>query len=152
MQVVSSKWTLALKLLLPTFWFCAWGGLTISMFFIDLSSIQEPFSPLSARLIMLSFLFTTLAIYYFVFASIKWVALDPELLYVSNFKESYQYTFDSISKIDESKVLFFRKVTVHFHQNGKFGQSITFLSSYYWHYYLKKNPSILQKLLKDWQD
>ena len=152
MQVVSSKWTLSLKLLIPAFWFCFFGGLTVVLFFKDLSSIGEPFSPTSARLMMLSFLLSTAGIYYLLFFRIKWVAIDETHLYVSNFKDSYKYTLDSIAKIDETKFLFFRKVTIHFHQTGKFGKSILFLSSYYWHYYLKKNPEILQQLLKDWKE
>jgi hypothetical protein len=152
MQVVSSKWTLSLKLLLPAFLSCFLIGATVMMFRIDLEDIGEPFTPLSARLMVLSFALSFIAIYYLFFGAIKWVAMDTTHLYVSNFKKSYQYTFDSIAKVEETKVLFFKKVTVHFHQPGKFGSKIVFFASYYWHYYLKKNPQILEQLLADWKD
>ncbi len=120
---------------------------------MDLSNIGEPFTPFSARMIMLSFLLSTFGIYYLLFARIKWVALDETHMYISNFKESYKYTYDSIAKIEETKVLlFFNKVTVHFHKPGQFGASIVFYASYYWHYYLKQHPHILEALLKDWQE
>lgn len=147
MQVVSSRWTLSLKLLLPTFWFCFFGGSSIILFFMPLDGIQEPFTPMSARLIMLSFVLSTAAIYYMVFKPIKWVALDTEKMYVSNFFKSYQYTYDSIKSVDESKFLVWNKVRVNFHQPGEFGGHIVFFSSYFWHYYLKKHPEVIKQLL-----
>jgi len=147
MQVVSSQWTLAFKLLIPTFWFSFFGGLTVIMLFIDLSDIGEPFSPFSARMMMLSFLLSTFGIYYLLFFKIKWVALDEETLYVSNFRHSYKYTFDSIERIEETKVLFWNKITIHFNKAGKFGKSIVFYASYYWYYYLKEHPKVLEELL-----
>lgn len=149
MQVVSAKSTLSLKLLLPVFWFCFFGGLTITILFKNLEGIGEPFTPLSARLMMLSFVLSTAGIYYLTFYPIKWVALDLERIYVSNFLKSYQYTYDSIARIEESKFLWWNKVTIHFHQAGQFGTSIVFLSSYYWHYYLRKHPTVLQQLLPE---
>lgn len=146
MQVVSSKWTMSLKLLLPTFFFCFMVGITAMLFVSDLE-ISEPFTPMSARLMMLSFLISCAGIYYLLFFRIKWVALDPEYIYISNFKDSYKYTFDSIAKVEETKVLFFNKVTIHFHQSGHLGKTVVFFASYYWHYYLKNNPAILEQLL-----
>ena len=147
MQVVSSRWSLALKLLLPTFWFCFFGGATVALFFMPLEAIQEPFTPMSARLIMLSFLLSSAAIYYMVFLPIKWVAMDTEKMYVSNFFKSYQYSYDSIKLVEETKFLFWNRVRIHFHESAVFGDSITFYSSYFWHYYLKKNPKIIEQLL-----
>ncbi|BDS14062.1 hypothetical protein [Aureispira anguillae] len=147
MQVVSSQWTLTLKLLLPTFWFCFFGGLTIVLFFTPLDNIGEPFTPTTARLMMVSFVLSTAGIYYLMFSPIKWVAMDAEKLYVSNFRKSFQYTYDSIARVEESKMLFWNKVTIHFHEPSQFGQTIVFFGSYYWYYFLKKHPEVLQQLL-----
>lgn len=152
MQVVSSKWTLTLKLLLPAFLSCFLIGAIVMLFATNLEGIGEPFTPLSARLMVTSFALSFGAIYYLFFGAIKWVAIDPTHLYVSNFKNSYQYTFDSIAKVEETKVLFFNKVTIHLNKPGKFGQKVVFFASYYWHYYLKKNPHILEQLLTDWKE
>lgn len=150
MQVVSSQWTLTLKLLLPTFWFCFFGGITLFLFFSSLENIGKPFTPTMTRLIMVSFLLSTAGIYYLVFFRIKWVAMDEERLYISNFRKSYQYTYDSIARVEETKILLWNKVTIHFHEPIQFGgTSIIFFGSYYWYYFLKKHPNVLQQLLPE---
>lgn len=146
MQVVSSPWTLTLKLLLPMFWFTFFGGLTLVLLFSDLGSIKEPLTPTSVRLIMVSFVISTAGLYYLVFSRIKWVAMDEQHLYVSNFFKSFQYTYDSIAKVEETKILLWQKVTLHFHQPTQFGSSIVFFGSYYWYYFLKQHPEILKQL------
>ncbi len=147
MQVVSSRWSLSLKLLLPAFWFCFFGGATLALFWMPLDNIQEPFTPMSARLIMLSFVLSSAAVYYMVFFSIKWVALDTEKIYVSNFFKSFQYSYDSVKLVEETKFLIWNKVRIQFHERSTFGDSIVFFSSYFWHYYLKKNPALIHQLL-----
>lgn len=147
MQVVSSRWSLSLKLLMPSFWFCFFGGATIALFCMPLDNIQEPFTPMSARLIMLSFVVSSAAVYYMVFFSIKWVALDTEKIYVSNFFKSFQYSYESVKSVEETKFLIWSKVRIKFHESGAFGDNIVFFSSYFWNYYLKKNPVLIQQLL-----
>lgn len=146
MQVVSSPWTLTLKLLLPMFWFTFFGGLTIVLLFSDLEVLKEPLTPFTARAIMVSFLISTAGLYYLLFSKIKWVAMDEQYLYVSNFAKSLQYTYDSIAKVEETKVFLWQKVTIHFYQPTQFGTAIVFIGSYYWHYYLKQHPEILKQL------
>lgn len=149
MQVVSSPWTLALKLLLPTFWFCFFGGLAVILLFYPLEDLKEPFTPTTARLMVISFVLSTAGIYYLMFLPIKWVSMDAKYLYVSNFMKSYQYTYDSIARVEESRMLFWNKVTIHFHDSTQFGQTIVFFGSYYWYYFLKKHPEVLQQLLPE---
>ncbi len=149
MQVVSSKWTLPLKLLIPAFAGCFFIGVTILLFILPLDDIQDPFTPLTARLTMLSFLLSITGIYYLFFYRLKWVAMDQEHLFVSNFFKSYQYTYDSIASIEETKVLFWNRITVHFYQEGHWGKTIVFFGSYYWYYFLKKNPEILRQILPE---
>lgn len=147
-HVVSSRWTLFLKYLLPTFWGCFIGGSAFVMLFMSLDTIQEPFSPTSARLLVWSFFISTMGILYLLFIRIKWVAVDTEAIYVSNFFKSFKYTYDSIQRIEESKVLFSKRVIIHFHEETQFGKSVYFLSSYYWHYFLKKHPKVLEQILE----
>ncbi|MCH2023352.1 MAG: hypothetical protein MK207_12830 [Saprospiraceae bacterium] len=73
--------------------------------------------------------------------------MDNEYMYISNFFKSYQYTYDSVAKVEERRMLIWNKVTIYFHENGEFGSNIVFFGSYFWHYYLKKHPSILKQLL-----
>lgn len=147
-QMVSSPWTLTLKLLLPTFWFCLFGGGLIVLLIIPSDILGGSLTPASTRMTMAFIVFSSLAVYYWLFYPLKWVGMDSERLYVSNFMKSFQYTYDSISKVEEHKLLFWNRVTIHFYEAGHFGKSISFFGSYYWHYYLKKNPKILEMILE----
>lgn len=149
MQIVSSKWTLSLKLLLPTFWFSFFVGSLMILIFTDLTNIGAPFTPFTARLTMLSFVFSSAASYYLFFLPIKWVAMDEDFIYVSNFFKSAKYTYDSINGFEESKFLLWNKVSIQFHNKGIFGQNIIFFRSYYWLYFLKKHPAVLEKLINE---
>ncbi|MCP4441532.1 MAG: hypothetical protein GY810_21700 [Aureispira sp.] len=145
-HVVSSRWTLVLKFF-PMFWGCFMGGTALVMLFISLDNIQDPFTPTSARLLVWSFFISTMGILYLLFIRIKWVAVDTNAFYVSNFFKSFKYTYDSIDRVEESKILFFRRVIIHFHEKSQFGKSVYFLSSYYWHYFLKQHPEVLKQIL-----
>lgn len=151
-QVVSSRFTLFLKLLLPTVWACFFGGLTIVMMFMPLDNIGEPFTPLSARIMISSFTVGTIGLMYLFFIRIKWVATADDCFYVSNFMDSRKYTYDSIARIEETKGLIFRRVTIHLHEKGRFGKSFFFFANYYWHYFLKKHPDILSQIVGTMQE
>lgn len=144
-QVVSTRWTLLFKLFLPTFWILFFGGIAVVTLFVDLE-VKEPFTPSSARIMLFTFLFSTIALFYLLFMRIKWIALDETHIYVSNFFKVYRYTYDSISGIESSSVLWWNKVTVHFHNKGYFGASIQFIPSAYWAYFLDKNPHVMEQI------
>jgi hypothetical protein len=146
-QVVSSRWTLTLKLLLPTFWFCFFGGSTFLLFVMPPENAVEPFLMIPIRYIMLIVVLSVGIVYYYLFYTLKWVSLDEERMYISNFMDTYKYTYDSVARIEETKVLCWNKVTLHFYEPTKFGNTVAFYGSYYWHYYLKKHPEVLKQLL-----
>jgi len=145
-QVVSTRWTLFLKLLLPTFWIAFFGAATVAVFALDIQ-VGEPFTPTSARLLVASFAVGSIGLLYLLFLRIKWVAIDKEYLYVSNFFQMRRYTFDSIAALEEQKVLFWRTMTIEFAAPTYFGQKIMFISSHYWGYFLEKNPDVLEKIV-----
>lgn len=149
-QVVSAKTTLFLKLLLPTFWVCFMGSITvISVFFLSFDGIQPPFSPTSAKILIASFFLTALGLMYLLWMRAKWVAVDGQYIYVSNFMRSYRYTYDSIARIEETRVLFFfRRVTLHFHQAGSFGKRVFFWANFYWHHFLHTHPQVVEQILR----
>jgi hypothetical protein len=39
-----------------------------------------------------------------------------------------------------------QNVTLHFHQPGKFGKSVSFIRSHYWKYFLEKYPQVLETI------
>lgn len=146
MQAVSSRWTLALKLLLPAFWFSFALACVIFSFFVDLSQVSEPFTPFTIRMILLSTLFSTAAIYYMLFYDIYWISIDTEKWIVSNYFKAYTYNFDSIERIDEYTVAGIDKVKIHLHQEGSFGQEIVFMPSYYWLHFKKTFPQVFEHI------
>jgi hypothetical protein len=144
-QVVSSRWTLLLKMLLPMFWICFFGAMSIAVLVMDIE-VKDPFTPFSARLMVISFTISTIGLFYLLFMRTKWVALDETHIYVSNFFQVYRYTYDSISAIEETRVLWWRRITIEFHAPTAYGKSIFFISSHYWAYFLEKNPDVMQQI------
>ena len=143
-QTVSSRWTFLLKLAFPLLWLIVMGGITVLVLISPLDSIKEPFSPMAAKSLVGSFFFLILALFYFLFGSAKWVGMTDTHLYVSNFFKSFKYTYESIASFEETNMLLFTKVTLHFHQPGKFGKSVSFIRSHYWKYFLEKYPQVLE--------
>jgi hypothetical protein len=120
------------------------GGITVLVLISPLDSIKEPFSPMAAKSLVGSFFFLILALFYFLFGSAKWVGMTDTHLYVSNFFKNFKYTYESIASFEETNMLLFTKVTLHFHQPGKFGKSVSFIRSHYWKYFLEKYPQVLE--------
>lgn len=149
-QAVSARTTLFLKWFLPVFWVCFMGSVTLlSLFFFSFEGIKPPFTPTSAKILIASFFLTSLGLMYLLWMRAKWVAVDENHIYVSNFFRSYRYTYSSIERIQEARVLFiFRRVTLHFHQPGAFGKSVFFWANYYWHHFLRNHPQVLEQILQ----
>ena len=143
-QTVSSRWTLLLKLAFPLLWLIIMGSITVLVIISPLENLKEPFSPLAAKSLVASFYFLVLVLLYFLFGNCKWAGMTDTHLYVSNFFKNYKYTYDSIASFEEANMLLFTKVTLHFHQAGKFGKSVSFIRSHYWKYFLEKHPQILE--------
>jgi hypothetical protein len=139
-QSVSSRWTFLLKLAFPLLWLIFMGGVSLIIILSPLENIQEPFSPLIAKTIVLSFYFSVLVMLYSLFANSKWVGVSESHIYISNYFKSMKYTFESIEKYEEVNMIIFTKVILHFHQPGVFGQKVYFIKSHYWKYFLKKYP------------
>jgi hypothetical protein len=145
-QTVSSRWTFLLKLAFPLLWIIIMGGITLLVIVSPLESLKEPFSPMAAKSLVASFFLLVLVVLYFLFGNCKWVGMTDTHLYVSNFFQNLKYTHDSIASIEEANVLLFTKVTLHFHQPGKFGKSVSFIRSHYWKYFLAKYPQVLDTI------
>lgn len=124
------------------------GGLSVIICLSPLDELREPFDPLTAKGLIVSFFLTVLLIFYWLFMRAKWVGMTTSHLYVSNFLKSYKYTYDSISGFEEVNMLLFTRVVLHFHQPTKFGKSVFFIRSYYWKYFLEKHPEVLAEIFE----
>jgi hypothetical protein len=148
-QTVSSRWTFLLKLALPLFWLIVMGGICLIINFSPLENIQKPFNPLIAKILFSSFYISVIIFLFIFFGKSKWVGISITHLYVSNFFHSFKYTLESVSKIEEKNFYIFKLIKVEFHQATKFGDSIFFIKSYYWDYFLKKHPEVKNELFKN---
>jgi len=148
-QTVSSRWTFLLKLAFPLLWLIVMGGISVLVFISPLENLKDPFSPMAAKSLVASFYFLMLALFYFLFGSCKWVGMTDTHLYVSNFFKNFKYTYDSISSFEENNMLLFTKVTLHFHQPGQFGKSVSFIRSHYWKYFLEKHPEVMEAMKEE---
>jgi hypothetical protein len=146
MQVVSTRWTLFFKVILSTVWVCFFGALSILVLFFDIN-VSEPFSPTTAKILIISFSFSSIGMLYLLFMRIKWVALSNQHFLVSNFFKSYQYSYESIKSIEEVKILWWKRLTFELHTAGTFGKKIVFIAGYQWEAYLQKKPEIMQLLV-----
>lgn len=145
-QIVSSRWTFLLKLALPLLWTIIMGGVTVLVLISPLESLKGPFSPMAAKSLIASFYLLVLILFFFLFGKCKWVGITDTHVFISNYFKNFKYTHDSISSFEESNMLLFTKVTLHFHQPGKFGKSVSFIRSHYWKYFLEKHPQVLETL------
>jgi hypothetical protein len=145
-QTVSSRWTFLFKLALPLFWLIVMGGICMVIIFSPLDGIREPFNPFIAKVLISTFYLSVLLFMYLFFGKSKWVGITTSHLYVSNFFHSYKYTLDSISGIEEKNYFLFKLVKLDFHESTKFGNSVFFIKSHYWDYFLKKQPEVYKLL------
>ena len=146
MQVVSTRWTLFLKIILPTIWICFFGALSILILFLDIK-VSEPFSQNTAKILIISFTLSSIGMLYLLFMRIKWLSLTKDYFLVSNFFKSYQYSYHSIKAIEEVKILWWKRLTFELKATGTFGTKIVFIAGYQWESYLQKNPEIMQSLV-----
>ena len=63
-QTVSSRWTFILKLAFPLFWAIFMGGITLITCLSPLSDLKEPFDPITAKGLIVSFYLTVLILFY----------------------------------------------------------------------------------------
>ena len=119
------------------------------MLISPLESIRDPFSPSTAKAMMIGFYLTVIGLSYLLFMRTVWVGLDTKNIYVSNFFKSYKYTYNSVAKFEEKNMLLYTIVVIHFHQKTKFGKSIFFIRNHYWNYFLEKHPEVIDEIVAE---
>ena len=139
--VVSSRATLFLRLLLPSLWVSA------NLAFLFFPWYQG--LPWSLLMLPLLSLIGFLGLWFLAFRNLRWLGLNTESLYVSNYFKSVKYTFNSVQSIAEEQWGPFRRIRLRLHQPGSLGQELVFFASYNWYYFLQNHPDILRKLLNE---
>jgi hypothetical protein len=144
---VSSGWTLAFRLFIPTFWVSLFGSLFIASF-----TLHQPFiGTYPANYVRLG-LFLFICIFVFLFyktvMQLKRVELNEDSIFITNY-------FTNIKKLELSKGILFDYVSIHLLGKGVFGNRMKFLlSRKRMQKYLELNPDFIQyitnvEILKD---
>ena len=129
MKMVSTSFTLFLKLVFPIFWIVFFGSFTTAIFFTgDLTSFFG--IPISTfKYILLGFFLLGFGILYWMLMRIKRVEMDEDFVYATNYFKNYKYPWHNIENIEERDFAFFRVIYIYLKQPGKFGKKITFVAS-----------------------
>lgn len=146
MQNVSSNWTLALKLCLPTVYICFFGGFTLAVFFTEVQFVGPLPAPIF-KLLLCGILVFGVGFLYWSVMRLKRVAMDPHFLYATNYFKNYRYPYHNIEKVVESDWLLFKTVHVYFKEPGSFGKKISFLvNKKRFQTFLNEHPEVVKEL------
>jgi hypothetical protein len=151
---VSSGWTLAFRLFIPTFWVSLFGSLFIASF-----TLHQPFIgtyPANyVRLGLFLFIFIFVFLFYKTVMQLKRVELNEDSIFITNYFTNVRYPIIDIKKLVLSKGILFDYVSIHLLGKGVFGNRMKFLlSRKRMQKYLELNPDFIQyitnvEILKD---
>lgn len=136
-----------MKWLLPVLWTSFFGGLALIVLIAFPFDNTGPIRPWMVKILTTSFFLSSLGVIFLLYGRIKRVDFGDTHFYVSNYFQTYRYTYDSILKMELRKGLFSRPVVVHFHERSSFGQQITFLASHRLEEFLREFPEIAEQII-----
>lgn len=125
---LSTSWTLALRIFLPTLWLTFFGTFLISVLFTDKSTLGD--LPVGAlRLGLAIFIAIFLIVFWKTLFQIKRIDADKDYVYITNYFKNVRYPHADVEKIELSKGLIFNYATMFLKGKGTFGDRIVFLAS-----------------------
>jgi hypothetical protein len=125
---LSTSWTLALRIFLPTLWLTFFGAFLVSVFFTDKSTLGGlPVG--SLRIGLALFIAVFLFVFWKTLFQIKRIDADKESVYITNYFKNVRYPHSDVEKIELTKGIVFNYATMFLKGKGTFGDRITFLAS-----------------------
>lgn len=144
---VSSNLTLFLKIFIPTFYLVFFGAMLATIWTGNFDRLS-PDNTTLLRWGSLAIYLAVLAVFYFTIIQLKRVEMNGEGVYVTNYLKHYQYSYDSIEKIEEKEFPFVKIIQIHLHQSGAFGKKISFLpSKSRFNQFVSHFPAVAKKLI-----
>lgn len=144
-MLLSSKYTLLLKIYIPLIWALLSGLFLIASMIFDTGSIMDDFSIQVAYLLIYA---CFLALFYFTFFQLKRVEIKDKELYVSNYKATFKYSLDSIAEINENDYTLFKTIRIKLKDKGSFGQYLIFIpQNPNYQYFVEDNATDLDRIL-----
>ncbi len=151
---VSSGWTLAFRLFLPTLWISVFGTLFIASFTLHQPYIGT-FPANNVRFGLFLFVCTFVFIFYKTVLQLKRVELNENSIFITNYFTNVKYPIMDIDRLVLSKGILFDYVSIQLLGKGIFDKRMKFLlSKKRMQKYLEFNPDFIQyitnpEVLKD---
>jgi hypothetical protein len=143
---VSSGWTLALRLFIPTLWISFFGTLTFVTLFNSHITFGE-YNVNYVKIVMVLFVLIFCAIFYFTVLKLKRVELGDDFIFITNYFTNVRYPLTDLDKLTLEKGILFNYVRVALKGEGVFGKRIVFmLSKKRMQKYLLQNPDFIEYL------
>ena len=120
-KVISSFLTSIYKFIFPTVWIGGFG-----FFALSLHASKHAYWPLA----LIAWIVSSLAIYWG-FIRLKWVAIDEENIYISNFIKMISVPLADIEEIEEHFLLGEHPVSITFSRKTEFRRKIIFMPKFY---------------------
>ncbi|MBI1748653.1 MAG: hypothetical protein HYR55_19010 [Acidobacteria bacterium] len=145
-RTISSAQTYLMKVIFPVIWI---GGFTIGtlLLFSQAQGFTDEAGNPPPPGVKWTFLFATLAggaLIYWSCIRLKRVALDDQVLYISNFRQEIVVPLRDIEEVTENRWINIHPVTVHFCRETDFGSSIVFMPKVRWFAFFSSHPIVAE--------
>jgi hypothetical protein len=125
---ISSSWTLAFRIFIPTIWIAFFGTFLLAVWFSDKGTIAAlPVS--SLRLGLTVFFIVFVFIFYKTLFRLKRIDADNQYVYITNYFKTVRYKHEFVKGIELSKGILFDYGTLVLTGKAAFGDRILFLLS-----------------------
>jgi hypothetical protein len=135
-----------MKVIFPIGWIGMFAAFTVAMFLGGVGfTDQNGNSPDPGM--KWQFLFATIAGGAFIYwgcIRLKRVSLEGQVLYVSNYRQEIAVPLREISEITENRWINIHPVTIHFHHETEFGESVVFMPKVRWFAFLSSHPIVAE--------
>jgi hypothetical protein len=140
---VSSGWTLAFRLFLPTLWISIFGALFIASFTLHQPYIGT-YPANNVRLGLFVFICVFCFLFYKTVMQLKRVELNEDSIFITNYFTNVRYPIVDLKKLELSKGILFDYVSIQLLGKGIFGNRMKFLlSKKRMQKYLENNPDFI---------
>lgn len=126
--MLSSNWTLAFRLFLPTLWLSFFGAFLVATIFTNKNAVGE-ISINGLRVGLFLFVFVFGFIFWQTLFKLKRIDADSEYLYVTNYLKNVRYPHADIAKIELSKGTFLNFGVLVLKGKGIWGDRLRFIAS-----------------------
>lgn len=136
---VSSSLTIFFKIFIPTTWIVFFGALTVFILFTGPDSGIPDLPGLKAGALI--FFVCGVLLLWFTLIKLKRVELADDHFYVTNYFQTFRYTYASLTQIQEWDLLIMTLVIFTLSSKGSFGRKIAFIGrGKVWRDFVRQHP------------